>query len=290
MEGASRGEGLGNQFLSHIREVDAISHVVRCFEDENVTHVSAEIDPIADIETINLELILADLESVEKRIPKVEKLIKQKDKQATVEYEGLQKLKTAFDNQQPARKVDLSPEEEAAVQHLHLLTLKPVLYVANVAEEDVGAGDDHAHVQRVKEYAANEGAQVITISAKIEAEIVELEGEEKALFLEDLGIAESGLDQLIRAAFGLLDLATYFTAGEPEVRAWTFPRGMKAPQAAGLIHTDFERGFIRAEVVAYEDLMAAGSTTVAREQGKWRLEGKEYEVQDGDVVHFRFNV
>lgn len=290
VKGASKGEGLGNQFLSHIREVDAISHVVRCFEDKDVTHVSGKINPVEDIETINLELILADMESVDKRLPRVEKLLKQKDKQAVVEYEGLKKLKAAFEDEQPARSISFTEEEKTELHHLHLLTMKPILYVANVSEEEAAGAEDNAHVQQVKEYAANEGAEVVVISAKIEAEIAELEGEEKVAFLDDLGISESGLDQLIRAAFGLLDLATYFTAGEPEVRAWTFRRGMRAPQAAGIIHTDFERGFIRAEVVAIEDLLAAGSTTAAREQGKWRLEGKDYVVKDGDVVHFRFNV
>lgn len=290
VKGASKGEGLGNKFLSHIREVDAISHIVRCFEDKNVTHVSGKIDPIDDIETINLELILADMETVDKRYPRVEKLLKQQDKSAAIEYEGLKKLKAAFENEQSARSVAFSKEEKAAVRHLHLLTMKPVLYVANVSEEEAADSVGNPHVQKVKEYAAQDGAEAVVISAKIEAEIAELEGEEKSAFLEDLGIHESGLDQLIRAAYDLLGLATYFTAGEPEVRAWTFRRGMKAPETAGIIHTDFERGFIRAEVVTFEDLMAAGSAAAAREEGKLRLEGKDYVVQDGDVVHFRFNV
>ncbi|HEU5138742.1 MAG TPA: redox-regulated ATPase YchF [Bacillales bacterium] len=290
VKGASKGEGLGNQFLSHIREVDAVAHVVRCFEDKNITHVSGEVDPIADIETINLELILADMETVDKRLPKAEKLAKQKDKEAVIEAEVLKKLKSAFEDEQPARGVEFSKEERKAVHHLHLLTMKPVLYVANVAEDEVADGEDNANVRKVKEYADAEGAQVVVISARIESEIAELDGEEKAAFLEDLGIDESGLDQLIRVSYDLLGLATFFTAGEPEVRAWTFRNGMKAPETAGIIHTDFERGFIRAEVVSYEDLAAAGSMSVVREEGKLRLEGKDYVVKDGDVIHFRFNV
>ncbi|HET7657691.1 MAG TPA: redox-regulated ATPase YchF [Bacillales bacterium] len=290
VKGASKGEGLGNQFLSHIREVDAVAHVVRCFEDKNITHVSGKVDPIADIETINLELILADMETVDKRIGKAQKLAKQKDKQAEIEYEVLKKLKDAFEEERPARSVEFGDEEKKAVHHLHLLTMKPILYVANVAEDEIAEADENPNVQKVREFAGKEGAEVVVISARIEAEIAELDGEEKAAFLEDLGIEESGLDQLIRASYDLLGLATFFTAGEPEVRAWTFRKGMKAPQTAGIIHTDFERGFIRAEVVSYEDLIAAGSMTAARENGKLRLEGKDYVVRDGDVIHFRFNV
>ncbi len=290
VKGASKGEGLGNQFLSHIRQVDAISHVVRCFNDENVTHVAGTIDPIADIETINVELILADMESVDRRYERVQKLARQKDKEALIEYEALAKIKEAFENDLPARSVELTEEEQRIVHGLHLLTMKPVLYVANVSEEDLLNGGDNEYVQKVQEYAKAEDAEVIVVCAKIESEIAELDGDERQMFLEDLGIEESGLDQLIRAAYELLGLATYFTAGEQEVRAWTFRLGTKAPQAAGIIHTDFERGFIRAEVVSYEDLMEAGSMAVARENGKIRLEGKEYFVQDGDVIHFRFNV
>lgn len=290
VKGASKGEGLGNQFLSHIREVDAIAHVVRCFEDKNITHVSGNVDPIADIETINLELILADMETVDKRIGKAEKLAKQKDKDAIIEAAALKKLKEAFEQEQPARSVPFTDEEKKAVHHLHLLTMKPVLYVANVSEEEIAEDIDNDNVQKVRDYATEEGAEVVVISARIEAEIAELEGEEKAAFLEDLGIQESGLDQLIRASYDLLGLATFLTAGEPEVRAWTFRNGMKAPQTAGIIHTDFERGFIRAEIVSYEDLIAAGSMASARENGKLRLEGKDYIVKDGDVIHFRFNV
>ncbi|WLD93378.1 redox-regulated ATPase YchF [Alkalihalobacillus sp. AL-G] len=289
VKGASKGEGLGNQFLSHIRQVDAISHVVRCFEDDNITHVSGTVDPIDDIETINLELIFADLETVEKRITRVEKLARQNDKEASFEYEILTKLKQAFEEERSARSVDLTKEQKKLVHGLHLLTMKPVLYVANVGEEDLLEGGNE-YVERVRQFAANENAEVIIISAKVESEIAELDGEEKQAFLEELGIEESGLDQLIRAAYDLLGLSTYFTAGEQEVRAWTFRNGTKAPQAAGIIHTDFERGFIRAEIVSYDDLVAAESMGVAREHGKVRLEGKEYVVQDGDVIHFRFNV
>lgn len=290
VEGASKGEGLGNKFLSHIRQVDAISHVVRCFEDENITHVSGSVDPIRDIEIINLELILADLESVDKRISRVEKLLKQKDKEAIAEYDALLLFKEAFEDEKPARSVELSDEQKKLVQGMHLLTMKPILYVANVLEDGLIDTDNNPLVQKVKEFAAREKSEVIVVCAKIEEEISELDGEEKAMFLEELGIKESGLDQLIRAAYHLLGLATYFTAGVQEVRAWTIRQGTKAPQAAGVIHTDFERGFIRAEIVAYDDLVEAGSHAAAKEKGKVRLEGKEYIVKDGDVVHFRFNV
>jgi len=290
VKGASKGEGLGNKFLSHIRQVDAICHVVRCFADDNITHVSGKVDPISDIETINLELILADLESVDKRIERVGKMAKQKDKDAMFEHEILSKLKEAFESELPARTVEFTDEQMKVVKGLHLLTIKPVLYVANVGEEDVADPSNNEYVQQVREFAKKDNAEVIIICAKIESEIVELEGEEKEMFLDELGIEESGLDQLIRAAYSLLGLATYFTAGVQEVRAWTFRKGMKAPQCAAIIHTDFERGFIRAETVSYEDLLAAGSMGAAREAGKVRLEGKEYIVQDGDVIHFRFNV
>ncbi|MGC4378777.1 redox-regulated ATPase YchF [Fictibacillus sp. Mic-4] len=289
VKGASKGEGLGNKFLSHIRQVDAILQVVRCFEDENITHVSGKVDPIDDIEVINLELIFADMETVEKRLVRVEKLAKAKDKEAVAEHEVLVKLKEALLQELPARSVELTPEEKKIVHGLHLLTMKPILYVANVSEEDLLEGGNQ-YVDQVKEYAARENAEVIVICAKVEEEIAELDDEEKKAFLEELGIEEAGLDQLIRASYSLLGLATYFTAGVQEVRAWTFRKGMKAPQCAGIIHTDFERGFIRAEVVAYEDLIEAGNMNAAKEKGKVRLEGKEYEMQDGDVVHFRFNV
>ena len=290
VKGASKGEGLGNQFLSHIRQVDAICQVVRCFDDENVTHVSGKVDPIEDIETINLELILADLETVMKRYDKVEKMAKQKDKESMFEFEVLKKLREAFENETPARAVEFTKEQQKYVKQLHLLTVKPMLYAANVGEDELLDIEQHEHVQRVKEYAAAEDAEVIVICAKVEAEIAELEGEEKTEFLQELGIEESGLDQLIKASYNMLGLATYFTAGEQEVRAWTFRTGMTAPEAAGIIHTDFQRGFIRAEIVSYEDLADAGSMAVAKERGQVRLEGKEYIVQDGDVIHFRFNV
>lgn len=290
VKGASKGEGLGNKFLSHIRQVDAICHVTRCFDDENITHVEGRVDPLDDISTINLELILADLETVEKRIGRVEKLSKQKDKDAVAEYNVLVKLREAFENDKPARAIEFNEEEEKIVRNLFLLTRKPVLYVANVSEEDVSSPDDNKYVQQVREFAASENSEVIVVCARAEEEIAELEDEDKLEFLEALGIEESGLDQLIRSAYTLLGLATYFTAGVQEVRAWTFIKGMKAPQCAGIIHTDFERGFIRAEVVAYDALLEYGSEQVAKEAGKVRLEGKEYEMKDGDVVHFRFNV
>lgn len=290
VKGASKGEGLGNKFLSHIRQVDAISHVVRCFADDNITHVSGQVDPISDIETINLELILADMETVDKRYDKVAKMAKQKDKEAMVEYEVLVKLREIFAEEKPARAGEFTDDQLKIVKGLHLLTIKPVLYVANVSEDEVSDPSDNEYVKQVREFAANENAEVIVVCAKVESEIAELEGEEKEMFLEELGIEESGLDQLIRAAYNLLGLGTYFTAGVQEVRAWTFRKGMKAPQCAGIIHTDFERGFIRAETVSYDDLVAAGTMAVAKEQGKVRLEGKEYVVQDGDVIHFRFNV
>lgn len=290
VKGASKGEGLGNKFLSHIRQVDAICQVVRCFEDENITHVAGKVDPIEDIEVINLELILADLESVDKRIARVAKMAKQKDKEAMYEHEILVRLKEAFENEQPARTVEFTEEEMRVVKMMHLLTIKPVLYVANVSEDDVADPSSNEYVEKVRAFAAKDNAEVIVVCAKIESEIAELDGEEKEMFLSELGIPESGLDQLIRAAYDLLGLATYFTAGVQEVRAWTFIEGMKAPQCAGIIHSDFERGFIRAETVSYDDLLAGGSMAAAREAGKVRLEGKEYIVKDGDVIHFRFNV
>lgn len=290
VKGASKGEGLGNKFLAHIREVDAIVHVVRCFQDENITHVSGKVNPIDDIETINLELILADLESVEKRIDRSRKNMKSGDKKYAAEVECLEKIKEALLTDKPARSVELSDEEKLLIRDLHLLTIKPVLYAANVSEAEAGNADGNPYVQQVREYAAKEGAEVVPISAKVESEIAELEGEDREMFLEELGLKESGLDRLIRAAYKLLGLYTYFTAGVQEVRAWTIRQGTKAPQAAAVIHTDFERGFIRAEVVSYEDLVAAGSMNAAKEKGQLRLEGKDYVVQDGDVMHFRFNV
>mgnify|MGYP002511645732 CR=1 FL=1 len=290
VEGASKGEGLGNKFLSHIREVDAICQVVRCFADENITHVSGKVNPIHDIEVINLELILADMESVDRRLERVSKMAKQKDKEAMAEEPVLLKLKEAFENEQPARSVELAEEEFALIKGMNLLTIKPMLYVANVDEDGITTADDNEYVQAVREFATTDNAEVIVVSAKIEEEMAELDDEDKAMFLEELGIEEAGLDLLIRATYSLLGYATYFTAGVQEVRAWTFKKGMKAPQCAGIIHTDFERGFIRAETVSYDDLVEAGSMAVAKEAGKVRQEGKEYVVQDGDVILFRFNV
>lgn len=290
VKGANEGEGLGNQFLSHIRQVDAICQVVRCFDDENVTHVSGKIDPIDDIEIINLELILADLETVNRRYERAEKLARQKDKEAVQEFNVMKKLKEGLEEEVPARSIELSEDEQGIANQLHLLTAKPILYVANVSEDEIADADNNEYVQVVQKFAAKEGAEVIVVSAKIEEEIAELDQEEKEMFLEELGITDSGLDLLIRASYNLLGFATYFTAGEQEVRAWTFKKGMKAPQAAGIIHTDFERGFIRAETVSYDDLMDGGSMSQARDNGKVRLEGKEYIVKDGDVIHFRFNV
>ncbi|QHW32519.1 redox-regulated ATPase YchF [Paenibacillus rhizovicinus] len=290
VKGASKGEGLGNKFLAHIREVDAIVHVVRCFQDDNITHVSGKVDPIGDINTINLELILADIDSVDRKIERSRKNLKGGDKKVVQELETLERIKEALYNDQPARSLDLSEDEKALVRDLHLLTMKPVLYAANVSEGEAANSDGNSFVELVREFAKAEGAEVVPISAKVEAEIAELEGEDKEMFLEELGLTESGLNRLIRAAYKLLGLYTYFTAGVQEVRAWTIRKGMKAPQAAGVIHTDFERGFIRAEVVSYDDLMAAGSMNAAKERGQLRLEGKEYIVQDGDVMHFRFNV
>lgn len=290
VRGASKGEGLGNQFLSHIRQVDAICHVVRCFDDDNITHVEGRVDPLADIDTINLELVLADLESVNKRYTRVAKIAKTKDKDAVAELAVLDKIKLVLEEGISARSIEFTDEEQRIVKSLFLLTTKPVLYVANVAEEDVADYETNDYVNKVKEFAASENAEVIVISARAEEEIAELEEEDKAEFLEALGIEESGLDQLIRAAYDLLGLATYFTAGEQEVRAWTFRKGIKAPQAAGIIHTDFERGFIRAETVSFEDLNQYGTMQAAKEAGRVRLEGKDYVVQDGDVMLFRFNV
>lgn len=276
--------------MSHIRQVDAICHVVRCFDDDNITHVEGRVDPLADIDTINLELVLADLESVNKRYTRVAKIAKTKDKDAVAELAVLDKIKPVLEEGISARSIEFTDEEQRIVKSLFLLTNKPVLYVANVAEEDVADYETNDYVNKVKEFAASENAEVIVISARAEEEIAELEEEDKAEFLEALGIEESGLDQLIRAAYDLLGLATYFTAGEQEVRAWTFRKGIKAPQAAGIIHTDFERGFIRAETVSFEDLNQYGTMQAAKEAGRVRLEGKDYVVQDGDVMLFRFNV
>ncbi|MGV3175437.1 redox-regulated ATPase YchF [Aerococcus suis] len=288
VKGASKGEGLGNKFLANIREVDAICHVVRCFNDGNITHVSGKIDPAEDIETINLELILADLESVSKRYEKVAKMAKSKDHDAVVEAEAMKKVKDALEAGQSARTVDLTEEEYPFIKQMYLLTMKPVLYVANVQEDEAATGNDY--VELVRDIAAQDDAEVVVVSAKIEEELATLDEEDRDMFLEDLGMEQSGLDVLIQQAYTLLGLETFFTAGEPEVRAWTFRKGMKAPQAAGVIHSDFERGFIRAETVSYDDLIELGSTQAAKEHGKYRSEGKDYVVQDGDVMLFRFNV
>ena len=291
VRGASKGEGLGNKFLSHIREVDAIVHVVRCFEDTNVVHVDGSIDPIRDIETINLELVFSDLEILERRIAKTGKMAKA-DKSLQKEVDVLQKLKDALEQGISARAVEFdTPEEKAFVDSLTLLTAKPVLYAANVAEDDLADdGASNEFVQRVREYAAKEGSEVFVLCAKIEEEISDLDEADKKEFLADLGVDGSGLDRLIAASYKLLGLISYLTAGPQESRAWTITKGTKAPQAAGKIHSDFERGFIRAEVVAYDDLMRLGSYNAAKEQGLVRSEGKEYVVKDGDVVLVRFNV
>lgn len=285
--GASKGEGLGNQFLANIRETDAIAHVVRCFEDSNVTHVADKIDPAADIEIINTELALADLETVEKTLDRVSRVAKSGDKDAQNQVTLLEKVKAHLDSVQAVRTMDLSKEDLINLKPMHLLTLKPVMYIANVAEDGF---ENNPHLDKVTAIAETEGAQVVSICNKLEAEIAELEDDEKLEFLQDLGMTEAGLDRVIRAGYKLLGLQTYFTAGEKEVRAWTVKQGASAPQAAAVIHTDFEKGFIRAEIVAYEDFVAGNGEAGAKEAGKWRLEGKEYIVQDGDIIHFRFNV
>lgn len=290
VKGASKGEGLGNKFLAHIREVDAIIHVVRCFEDGNIIHVDGSIGPARDIETINLELIFADLEMLEKRIDRTRKMMKSGDKKFLIELELYEKIKTELESGKPVRAIQFSAEELLQVEQLFLLTLKPVLYAANVSEDDLQPGKSNPFLIELKQLAEKEQAEVLVICAKIEEEISQLEEEEKAIFLEELGLQESGLDRLIKASYKLLGLMSYLTAGPQEVRAWTIVRGTKAPQAAGKIHSDFERGFIRAEIVAYDDLMKCGTYNAAREKGLVRSEGKEYVMQDGDVTLFRFNV
>ncbi|SNS94867.1 hypothetical protein SAMN05446037_102914 [Anaerovirgula multivorans] len=290
VRGASKGEGLGNKFLSHIREVASILQVVRCFEDGNITHVEGSVNPLRDIETINLELIFSDLEMVERRIQKTEKLAKA-DKSLLVELKLLKRLQAAFEEGLSARGLEYSEEEQELLKTFGLLSMKPIIYVANVAENEVAdEGANNPHVQKLREFAKTEDAEVVVICAKIEAEIAELDEDEKAMFLEELGLKQSGLDQLVKASYSLLGLISYLTAGPKEIRAWTIKRGTKAPQAAGKIHTDFEKGFIRAEVVAYDDLVSCGSHTTAKEKGLVRLEGKEYIVKDGDIINFRFNV
>ena len=288
VKGASRGEGLGNQFLGHIRKVDAIAHIVRCFEDDNVVHVDGSIDPLRDVEVIQTELNLADLDTVEKRINRVSKQAKSGDKKMQDELALMEKVHDCLNGGLPARKADLTTEQWKTLRELCLITAKPVLYVANVAEDDLSG--QHPFVARLKEHATAEGAEMMVICGKIEAEIAELPEDEKSEFLKELGLNESGLDQMIHAGYRLLGLYTYFTAGVKEVRAWTVSAGSRAPQAAGVIHTDFEKGFIRAEVIGYEDYVAARGESRAKEKGLMRLEGKEYVVKDGDVMHFRFNV
>ena len=290
VRGAAQGEGLGNKFLSHIREVDAILHVVRCFEDPNIIHVDGKVDPLRDVDTINMELVLADMEIMERRLNNARKILKG-DKTVAGDIAVYEKVLKALEDGQSARSVELTEDERALFSDTPLITMKPVIYVANVCEDEAAEeplGNDM--YVRLKAQANEEKAQVIPVCAQIEAEIAELEAEEKQAFLEDMGIAESGLDKLIRASYSLLGLISYLTAGPKEVRAWTITRGTKAPQAAGKIHSDFERGFIRAEIVAFDDLMAKGSMNAAKEAGLVRSEGKEYVVQDGDIVLFRFNV
>jgi len=286
--GASKGEGLGNQFLANIRETDAIAHVVRCFVDENVVHVAGKIDPVSDIETINTELALADLATVEKQLAKYSKIARSGgDKEAQRLVAALEKVNVALDQGKPARAVDLYAEEKAVLKPLFLLTMKPTMYVANVAEHGF---KDNPLLACVETYASAEGAPVVAISAAVESQIADLDADDKKIFLDDMGLTEAGLDRLIHAGYKLLGLDTYFTAGPKEVRAWTIRHGSTAPQAAGVIHTDFEKGFIRAEVIAFADFVACKGEQGAKEAGKMRLEGRDYAVKDGDVMHFRFNV
>jgi len=285
--GASKGEGLGNQFLANIRETDAIAHVVRCFQDDNIVHVAGKIDPITDIEVINTELALADMASVEKAILRTSKMAKSGNKDELAKKQVLEQVFKQLDSGEPARLLALSPEEKALIKDLCLLTMKPTMYIANVQDDGF---ENNPLLDKVKAFADNEGAMVVPICAALEAEIAQLEDDEKKEFLDDLGLEEPGLNRVVRAGYQLLNLATYFTAGVKEVRAWTIPIGASAPQAAGVIHTDFEKGFIRAEVISYADFIANKGEQGAKDAGKWRLEGKDYIVKDGDVMHFRFNV
>ncbi|NLS61522.1 redox-regulated ATPase YchF [Lactiplantibacillus plantarum] len=290
VKGASKGEGLGNKFLENIRQVDAIVHVVRAFDDDNITHVTGKVDPQDDIETINLELSLADLEAVDKRLAKVQRAAKGSDKEAKAELAVLQKIKPALEAGKPVRSLEFNEDDQQIVKGLFLLTSKPVLYVANIAEDDMADPENSKYFQVVADYAKQEGAQAIGVAAETEEEIAELDDDDKADFLAAEGVEEPGLNKLIRASYKLLGLETFFTAGGKETRAWTFKRGTKAPQAAGIIHSDFERGFIRVEVMSYDALDEAGSEAKVKENGKLRLEGKDYVMQDGDIVEFRFNV
>ncbi|HAZ47593.1 MAG TPA: redox-regulated ATPase YchF [Cyanobacteria bacterium UBA11371] len=287
VKGASQGEGLGNKFLSHIREVDAIVHVVRCFENDDIIHVAGSVDPLRDIDVINLELALADLAQIERRVERTRKQARG-SKEAQIELAALEKISAALNEGKQARQIELTEEEEPLIQQLCLLTRKPIIYAANVSEDDLATGNQW--VEQVRQLAAQEHAQVVVVSAQVEAELVELPEEERGEFLASLGVEEGGLKSLIRATYELLGLRTYLTTGPEETRAWTITAGMKAPQAAGVIHTDFERGFIRAETVAYKDLVESGTMTAAKEKGLVRSEGKEYVVQEGDVMLFRFNV
>ena len=290
VKGASKGEGLGNKFLASFRECDAIVHVVRCFEDENITHVDGSVDPVRDIETINLELIFSDIEMIDRKIERTKKAMKG-DKTLAGELALYERVKEALEAGKLAKSLDYTDEELDLLKDVFLITMKPVIYAANVAEDDFANGiENNQLLSRVKEYAKGENSEVMPVSARIEEEISQLEPDERGVFLEELGMTESGLDRLIKASYSLLGLISYLTAGEPEVRAWTIKDGTKAPQAAGKIHSDFERGFIRAEVVHYDDLMACGSMTSAKEKGLVRSEGKEYVMKDGDIVLFRFNV
>lgn len=290
VRGASKGEGLGNKFLSHIRDVDAVVHVLRCFEDSDIIHVDGSVDPLRDLETINMELIYSDIEQVEKRIDKTQKLLKG-DKTLQAQLDLLNRILETLNEGKTARQVEMAEDEKEMLGDLNLLTLKPIIYVANVSEDEAAeVSPDNEMYNSVKKVAEAEGAEVIPVCAGIEAEISELEPEEKKAFLEDMGIAESGLDKLIKASYSLLGYISYLTAGPKEVRAWTIVKGTKAPQAAGKIHSDFERGFIRAEVVSFDDLMECGSMNVAKEKGLVRSEGKDYVMRDGDIVLFRFNV
>lgn len=289
VKGASKGEGLGNKFLSHIREVDSIVEVVRCFEDPNIVHVDGNINPLRDIETINLELIFADIEMVEKRLDRARKQLKA-DKKAQAEVDLFEKIKKTLEEGRSARTLDITEDEKELLKDTYLLTLKPILYIANVSENDLDNAENNEYVLKVKEYAKTENAKVIPLCVKIEEELSGLDEQDKKEMLEALGLEESGLDKVIKASYDLLGLMSFLTAGEPEVRAWTIKKGTKAPAAAGKIHSDIERGFIRAEVVSYNDLMREGSMNAVREKGLLRSEGKEYIMQDGDIVLFRFNV
>lgn len=291
VKGASKGEGLGNQFLSNIRLTDAICHVVRCFDDTNITHVEGSVDPIRDIEIINLELIMADLQTVENRLGKVErKAHSVKDKEAVAEAAVLRKIKAVLEEGKPARSLDLDKDETFLLKSFTLLTIKPMIYIANMSEEEIGEPEANLYYQKVKALAEEENNQVVPICAKIEEELSELDKEEKDIFLQELGISESGLDKVIKSAYKILDLCTFLTAGVQETRAWTFKKGMSAPECAGVIHTDFQKGFIRAETYSYDDIDRLETEQAVKEAGKLRLEGKEYKVKDGDVLHFRFNV